>query len=380
MPIEGISMTTVFSLLTVGMVLSMSVFLGGYFLQPSFDVQAIVGGVAYDLATMYDIAYSMPGEVTLHYYGPNICEWNYAQESSIDSFHCFSGAVMKINDVRVQKNTLLVYNDTYLTYDYETDRSELPPDAIPTQFVAFGSVDIPFFNAQLCPANAFASCDYAYAPFASSYTDRAFAYTQTPYTYAVEDYSFVVKKTNVNNYYYTIVQDEQNPWSLSDLIEKLANVYNLACNGELTEGDMFGLKMDNSKTAPLKLSSGTRWQVYDNSIICQERFFLSNYTDEYNDYLIVEEDEDLYMKLNSYIIDYCFDISTITARNPCDNVDILITDDFISNINNADYFVGSTSCIEPFFVFNNGTIELKARDGVTFNEFSGACSNTGENI
>ena len=92
MGVEGISMTTVFNLLLGGFALSTSVFLGAYFLEPNFNVDAVMASVAYDLATLYELAYTIPGDIDFFYYGPEACVWNEHQpgnESS--SFHCFSG-------------------------------------------------------------------------------------------------------------------------------------------------------------------------------------------------------------------------------------------------------------------------------------------------
>lgn len=400
MPVEGISMTTVFSLVTVGMALSMSAFIGGYFLQPAFDIETVMGSVAYDIATMFDIAYTMPGEVTIMYYGPGSCMWNYNQEAnSSESFHCFSGEAVIIDDVYIDNELVYLYNDTYVRYD-DVNNPLAPGLKIATSFYyprpSFGTVSIPYYNAQLCAFSegGFSYCGFAYAPFAGSYTDVDFLTANTPYSATVEDYSFVVSKSNVGDYYYTIDNDASNPDNLIKFLRVVSSVYTKICNtnynvvaqdtnvyayyeaSDISIPEQQLIDSDYLDTGDVytfvELLKGNRWHVYDNHIICQESLVLS---DEAPYSISVIEEND--MSLNSYITQYCFDINSISERNPCSNVNNIIFDsNFINTINSGTtYYASQTSCIKPYITFSqDDNLVIKAVPAV-FNYFNKVCEN-----
>ncbi|VVB75128.1 Uncharacterised protein [Candidatus Tiddalikarchaeum anstoanum] len=404
MPVEGISLTTVFSLVTVGLALALSVFLGGYYLQPALDISKVIGGVAYDIATLYDIAYTMPGEVTMHYYGPSICTWNYKQPSnSSESFHCYSGEAVVIDDVFVDHELLYVYNDTYMKYDFDKCRERnghfcIPADSYPRKVPAYGYVGIPFFNAQFCSytTSGFSSCDYQQSEFPTSFLDFSFLRDEK-HSVNVEDYSFTVTKTNVNDYYQTVSERPENPTSLKDFLDGLNDFYNMACDGSKVHNlvkniagvdTIFAFKQDwdgkdnaltpDSFTATaLMLREGYRWHVYSDAsnnpkLICQERIMMNgDYARGVKQYLNISG---LIMNLNDYVIDYCFDISTMTARNQCVNItSVVFSAEAINNLNtNYIYSASIRSCLKPFYSYKNGVITLEA-SGTKYNTFTGAC-------
>ncbi|MBN1923316.1 MAG: hypothetical protein JW791_00975 [Nanoarchaeota archaeon] len=409
MPVEGISMTTVFSLLTVGLALSISAFIGGYFLQPTFDIAAVMAGVAYDIATMYDLAYTMPGEVTINYYGPSACLWNYNQPGDEStSFHCFSGDAVVIRDVLLNTQKLYVYNDPYVNYDYNT-KDFASPGAISFPRPAFLSVEIPYYNAQLCPfsTDTFSYCDQAYAPFAASYKDADMMTAQTPYSIKVEDWSFVVSKYNVGDYYNTLYDDYYNPSTLATFLEFLADTYNKLCE---PNGLNYLLQTSiNCDTAPcvrpyrdspvneevllsyrranevegtsegyfLQLLKGYKWSIYNETIICQERLIIDeNYV--YENGTIDNTTNFEGLTVNSYVTDYCFNIENFVLRNPCDNIESIIFDpSFIELVNNGyTYYASVSSCLKPYLTLEANSLIIKGVDA-RFNYLldEGACDN-----
>ena len=391
-------MTTVFSLVTIGLALGISVFIGGTYLQPSLDIAKVMAGVAYDIASLYDIAYTMPGEVTMKYYGPAVCMWNTAQDpNSAKSFHCFSGEAVVIDDVQLDRDLLLMYNDTYVRFDYERCMAEGGSFCIPTDVYlkarpAYGLVRIPFFNAQLCSysGSGFSNCDEAVAPFAASYLDYSFATDQVQ-SVRVEDYSFIVEKKNVETFYQTVSQTPETPTSLITLIQCLALMYDDACTSsiltiptEMHVADILGgggqtCIRSSTESTPLKLREGYRWHVYNNetgepTIICQERLSLMRDFNINNEsYLIVDGNT---MRLNNYTIEYCFDINNFRQFNPCPKVPkVRITSEAVSAINNYEYYAGSVSCVNPIIVFRGDELVLDVGRRVRYSPLLGGCQN-----
>ncbi|MDD4354031.1 MAG: LamG domain-containing protein [Candidatus Nanoarchaeia archaeon] len=246
MPIEGISMTTVFSLVAVGIALALSTYIGGYYLRPIFDVDSLMASVAYDIAALYDLAYTLPGEVIIRYYGPSLCKWNYKLSSSSPSaFHCIDASTVIIKDVIIDKQYLLVYGDPYVSYDSkhiaENDLirsmgSSNLADAISVRRPSFLNILIPFFNRQV--SNQIDSDNQniyygsiATAPIAASYTDiDIMKDSETPRSVHVSDYSFIVSKKQVGNYYYTLSDSAVDPQELTTLIDKISQIYTQICN------------------------------------------------------------------------------------------------------------------------------------------------------
>jgi len=403
MPIEGISMSTVFSLVTVSLALSLSAFLGASYLRPSFDIASIMSSVAYDIAVMYDIAYTLPGEVTINYYGPSACKWNYNQPStSAAAFHCVSGEAVVINTVQVSKELLFVTNDLYMNYDYDNypGPTALPPDAIYYPRPATGRISIDYYNAQICPFSdvSFQYCDLASADFGASCTDIDFITAETPYNVKVEDYSFVVSKKNVGNYYYTIDTIPSNPDNLVKFLSLTANIYTELCNNPLMlkdennnidysiayndgAGSINTWTLDGSSDTPalgndetfgnfVHLLQGYRWHVYDNNLLCQERLILD---EDYADGATIEG-----LKLNDYVVDYCFEMDTLILRNPCDSVkSVEFAQNFITRVNNEyNYYASSSSCLKPYITYDvaNQKMIIGALPA-NFNKFTGECSN-----
>lgn len=298
-------MSSVFSLVTVGLALSMAVFLGASYLSPSFDIASIMASVAYDISAMYDIAYTLPGEVTIYYYGPGACKWNYNQPpNDASSFHCFSGEAVVINDVLFDKELIKVVNDPYMTYDYNIGASILTPQDVAYPRPIMYTINIPYYDAQICPYNTkLEACAVAQAPFASSYTDLTTLNADTPYEVKVEDYSFVVTKKNVGNYYNTVDDNPFTPDTLNRFLSLVASVYDLLCSepsilyDESTGNNLIvpyndgntGAPMDSLKDLQdseeedhfLMMYRGRRWKVYDDSILCQERI---SYSEQNNNY------------------------------------------------------------------------------------------------
>lgn len=398
MPVEGISMTTVFSLVTVGMALSISVFIGANYLQPSLDIAKVLAGVAYDIATLYDIAYTMPGEVTMKYYGPSSCMWNYNQASnSSRSFHCFSGQVV-IDGVYVDKELLFVYNDSYMKYDYELCQARggwfcVAPDALTRLRPAYGMVRIPYFNPQLCSTEGgLENCDEATAEFATSYKDYSFI-TSPVESIKVKDYSFVVNKVNVEDYYQTVEEFHENPVSLKTYLICLTELYRLVCNGATPPSttiqmvvsgpsvicQTIGLNLDED--ADFKIREGYRWHIYNNrqgqpTVICQERLSIDNYTIGEQRYV---SDINFTMLLNNYTTDFCFDINTIKDRQPCSAVaSINFTNQMVNWTNNMyDYHASLVSCLNPILTYNISTGKIVLDTGtrlVRYNQFAGDCA------
>jgi len=263
MPIEGISMTTVFSLVAVGLAISLSSYIGGYYLRPIFDVDTLMASVAYDLATIYDLAYTLPGEVMIRYYGPNVCKWNpYGPSDSPESFHCIDARSVIINDVFVEKQYLLVFNDPYADYD-STFNKENPilkymddlsiASAISIRRPAYLYVALNYFNRQVSGQIDTENEQIFYgslatAPISASYTDiNMMLDTETPKSFQVDDYSFVVKKSKVGNYYYTLASNPRNPQELTALVDKISSVFDSICTSKdsITQGTYYSFEDDN---------------------------------------------------------------------------------------------------------------------------------------
>jgi Concanavalin A-like lectin/glucanases superfamily len=246
MPVEGISMTTVFSLTVVGLALALSTYIGGYYLRPLFDIDALITSVAYDIATMYDLAYTLPGEVTMQYFGPRSCKWNFMKSSNdVKAFYCIDPSTVVIKSVNLNKQYLLVYDDIYLDHDSKNplitnwiiDYMGIASmaKAIGYPRITYLTIEIPYYNRQVSKQTDFARGKIGYgslavAPFAGSYTDNAMTAAKTPYDVEVKDYSFIVKKTKVGNYYYTLSDFDDTPMELATFINYLSGVYSTICS------------------------------------------------------------------------------------------------------------------------------------------------------
>jgi hypothetical protein len=245
MPIEGISMTTVFSLVAVGIALALSTYIGAYYLRPIFDIDALLSSVVYDIATMYDLAYTLPGEVTMQYFGPSSCKWNYNKGGSdISSFYCINPSAVIIKSINVNKEYLLVYDDIYLDYDSKNQeitnwiinsmgRSSMAK-AIGYPRISYLAIEMPYYNREVSKQTDTESSTIGYgslalAPFAGSYTDNAMAAAQTPYSVQIVNHSFIVSKIKVGNYYYTLSNYQDTPLELQTFIDYLAMIYNDIC-------------------------------------------------------------------------------------------------------------------------------------------------------
>jgi hypothetical protein len=438
MPIEGISMSSVFSLVTVGVALSMAVYLGASYLSPSFDIAKVISSVAYDIAAMYDIAYTLPGEVTIYYYGPGACKWNYNQPSDdASSFHCYSGEAVLIQDVFFSLEEIHLTNDPYMIYDEDEGNIFLPPDTVPYPRPSLYSIVIPYYDAQICPYNdILESCALAQAPFAASYSDLTtlnakMRRDEIPYEVPVQDWSFVVTKQNVGNYYNTVDIKPETPDTLTRFLGLVSAVYNMLCNDPLmlhedkivpyssgtasvTFDSVVDLENDFEPQHFVHLFRGRRWRVYDSAVLCQERLVWDGEGDyetvcsdacqgTYNldaqNYIsCVEEckkdidcEQYCYVKLieeplieceagcdDNYIIEYCFDINSFAERKGCGNVNkVRFSSDFINYVNNEyTYFASFTSCIKPYLWFETSNGELVV-DAVSaeLNVFTGECEN-----
>ncbi|MFA5333723.1 MAG: LamG domain-containing protein [Candidatus Nanoarchaeia archaeon] len=246
MPVEGISMTTVFSLLAVGIALALSTYIGSYYLRPIFDIDALLTSVAYDIATLYDLAYTLPGEVTMQYFGPSACKWNYNKAGNdVSSFYCIDPSSVVIKTVNVNKQYLIVYDDIYLNYD--SHNSEINnwifnymnlssmAKAIGYPRISYLVIELPYYNRRISKQTDFESGKIGYgslavAPFAGSYTDNAMTAAATPYPVEIVNHSFVVSKTKVGSYYYTLSNYQYTPIELSTFANYLTGVYNTICN------------------------------------------------------------------------------------------------------------------------------------------------------
>lgn len=396
MPVEGISMTTVFSLVTVGMVMSIAAFLGGSYLKPSFDITAVMTSVAYDLAAMYDIAYTMPGEVKIRYYGPDICKWNYHQKSdSATSFHCFSGQAVMINEVVVDNELLLTTKDPYMKYDEKKDY-EIPIGATSLYYPrpSVSRIDINYYDAQICPfEGTYKYCALASAPFAADYNDLDLITAPTPYNVRVEDYSFVVEKKNVGNFYSTVDRDVNRAENLINFLRVLIDVYTNVCKtpdmlivtdgsgnpistevvgygsglGDITTDD---LSIEEAQKNFVQLIQSYRWHVYNETIICEER-------------LVVDKEgrggsELTEVDLNEYVTNYCFNITSLTDKNECDSInEVIFTQDFINYVNNRyNYYASWTSCLKPVIKYDevNEVLKIDALKA-DYNPITGSCVN-----
>ncbi len=378
MAVEGLSMINVFSLLTVGIAISMSLLISSRYVEPAVDIDKVLAGVAYDLSSLYEVAYTLPGEITVHYYGPSICEWNYNQPSdSVESFHCLSGKAVLIKDVRVKNDLIYVMNDSYMNYDANTyPQKRLNAEALEYTYPTFSSISIRYYNAKVCGITnegSISYCSEAYSPFAASYTDFDMMATETPFDVEVSDYSFVIKKRD-NGYSFTIAPHPSNPYSLADFITAIASRYNSICsvspdsleagcfNGKGDKVDCQKLSLDgvplndDGNTYYYMIPKGYRWMV-NGSNICQQRIYLNSTS-------------------SGYITEYCFDIQSFVRINKCLNVDkVLIAQNFKDEINdNYVYFASMPSCIKPFFVYNPTEREIVVNaTHVEYNPFTGEC-------
>ena len=256
MPIEGITMTTVFSLVAVGIALALSSYLGGYYLRPIFEVDTLMASVAYDIAAIYDIAYTMPGEVTVRYFGPSVCKWNYNQASdSAKSFHCIDARTVLLKDVIVNKEYLLLYNDPYIDYDSAyNDRNPLIramgtnylSDAVSSRKPTHLYIMIPYFNRQVKAQVDIQNEQIFYgslatAPIAASFTDiNILADDKTPSSVAVKNWAFEVTKRRVGTYYYTLAQNPNQPEELLSFINFALRVYKNICKNGQEEDTYYG--------------------------------------------------------------------------------------------------------------------------------------------
>ncbi|MDD2679124.1 MAG: LamG domain-containing protein, partial [Candidatus Nanoarchaeia archaeon] len=292
MPIEGISMTTVFSLVAVGIALALSTYLGGYYLRPIFEIDTLMASVAYDIAAIYDIAYTMPGEVTVKYFGPSLCAWNYRQPSDqASSFHCIDARTVLIKDVIVNKQYLLLYNDPYIQYDYSnnqanplissmgaSDLSEAVSSRKPTHLY----VMIPYFNRQVkyqtdIQAQQIFYGSLATAPIAASFTDMDVLQDhQTPSSVTVKDWAFEVTKRRVGTYYYTLAQNPQQPEELTSFIDFAISVYNNICEEESPISAYYGYNKPNEKISYADLFTGEE-NIINEAFSEAEDYFLRLY-------------------------------------------------------------------------------------------------------
>ncbi len=378
MAVEGLSMINVFSLLTVSIAISMSILISSRYVAPAVDIDTVLGGVAYDLSSLYEIAYTLPGEITVHYYGPSICEWNYNLPSdSAESFNCVGGKAVLIKDVRVKNDLIYVMNDSYMNYDANTyPQKRLNAEALEYTYPTFSSISIRYYNAKVCGLDDNGNvlyCSEAYSPFAASYTDYDMIATKSPFDVEVKDYSFVIKKRD-NGYFFTIAPTPSNPYSLSDFISAIATRYNLVCSAssDTLEAGCYngrGEKVDcqklNSDGAPFNddgntyyymIPKGYRWRV-EGSELCQDRIYLNS-------------------SGWGYTTDYCFDLLSFVNINRCSNVDkVLIADNFKNEINeNYVFFASMPSCVKPFIVYDPTDRELIINaTHIEYNPFTGEC-------
>ncbi len=306
MGIEGISLTTVFNLLLGGFALSTSLFLGAYYLRPAFSIDSVMASVAYDLATIYELAYTMPGDVEFFYYGPQACTWNEQQPGdTATSFHCFSSKAVVIKDVLVDKYNIYIHHDPYTVNDYVTGKTIVPTEVITQPRTNFGMVKIPFWNKQVCTepgvgASDFEYCATAWAPFATNYKDLSFTYTdETPFSYEVEDYSFRAGKERKKGFYDSVYPEgeiggyDELLLTLKDFALKLEEMYECGCSGGYCVSDnttsegyplnyMGGEKVAETITGRKvtvhinRLRRGYRWHIYEDdsgekNILCHER-------------------------------------------------------------------------------------------------------------
>jgi hypothetical protein len=222
-------------------------------LRPIFDIDSLLSSVVYDIAAMHDLAYTLPGEVTMQYFGPSSCKWNYNKGGSdISSFYCIDPSAVIIKSVNVNKEYLLVYDDIYLDYDSKNQeitnwiinsmgRSSMAK-AIGYPRISYLAIEMPYYNREVSKqADAESSTigygSLAVAPFAGSYTDNAMAAAQTPYSVQIVNHSFIVSKTKAGNYYYTLSNYQDTPLELQTFIDYLAMIYNDICASEtITSG------------------------------------------------------------------------------------------------------------------------------------------------
>ena len=402
MSIEGISTTSVASIIIAALGISIAAFLGATFLKPMFENHVLVSSIAYDIASMYDIAYTMPGEVSLNYYGPSACEWNHNLDGdSLTSFSCYGGNNVLLEGIYVKQEYIYLYNDPYMKYDEENVDSKyvLPAGSIYYPRPMSLSVQIPFFDSQYDYFNDELG-QYNYGSFSkaiasASFTDIDLLVGDEESEVVVQDYSIVISKHNVEDYYYTLSSNPQNNLdSLSKLLTLIGGeLINPICNDNNPypedeeyfvynngQGDFSqNVNVDSELQENfVNLVKGYRWQIYEDTIICQERLSV----DKDSGVLINGSSYDYYdteingMKLNDYTVEYCFDISAIDGV--CDNIkNVIFSNDFINYVNNEYlYYASFSSCLKPFVSYDEES-KILTIDGVNarYNVIAGRCEN-----